>query len=107
MRFKGLYKVTMGTETKPNSVGEKYKYFNILDEEFGMLCLNISRDLLFHVDSLGTYNEVWLKLVSLFGKTDEMRGHQLENDLISLSTAHYETIQDFFTKFKELVLHIK
>ena len=58
-----------------------------------MLCLNISRDLLFHVDSIGTPNEVWLNLESLFGKTDEMRGHRLENELISLSPTHYETIQ--------------
>ena len=64
-------------------------------------------DLLFHVYSLGTPNEFWLKLESLFGNTDEMRGHELENELISLSLAHYETIQDFFTKFKALVLQLK
>ena len=72
-----------------------------------MLCLIISRDLLFHVDSLRIPNEVWLNLESLFGKTDEMRGHQLENELISLSPTHYEKIQDFFTKFKALVLQLK
>ena len=74
-RSKGLYKVTMGSKVDPNSVVEKAKYFNRLDESFGMLCLSTSRDLLFHVDSLGTANEVWLKLESLFGKTDERRGH--------------------------------
>ena len=36
-----------------------------------------------------------------------MRGHQLENDLISLIPAHFETIQDFFTKFNSLVLKLK
>ena len=36
-----------------------------------------------------------------------MRGHHLKNELISLSQAHYEKIQDFFTKFKELVLQLK
>ena len=36
-----------------------------------------------------------------------MRGHQLENELITLSPAHYETIEDFFTKFKVLALHLK
>ena len=44
---------------------------------------------------------------SLFGKTDEMRVHQLENELISLSQSHYKTIQEFFTKFKSLVLRLK
>ena len=97
----------MGAETEPNSAMEKVKYFNILDEEFGILCLSASRDLIFHVDSIGTPNEFWLNLESLFWKIDEMRGHQLENELISLSQAHYEKIQDFFTKFKELVLQLK
>ena len=86
---------------------EKYRNFNRLDEAFGMMCLSASRDLLFHVDSIGTPNEFWINLESLFGKTDEMRGHQLENELISLSPDHYETIQDFFTRFKALVLQLK
>ena len=36
-----------------------------------------------------------------------MRGHHLENELISLSPAHYETNEGFFTKFKALVLQLK
>ena len=92
MRAKGLYKVTMGTEVEPNSTVEKAKYFNRLDEAFGLLCLSISRELLFHIDSLTTPNEVWVKIETLFGKSDELRCHQLENELISLSPAHYDTI---------------
>ena len=79
VRSKGLYRVTMGTEVEPNSVVEKLKYFIRLDEAFGMICLSISRDLLFHVDSLDTPNEQWLRLEALFRKTNEMRGHQHEN----------------------------
>ena len=103
LRAKGLYRVTMGTEVEPNFVVEKDKYFNRLDEAFGLLCLSISRELLFHIDSLTTPNEVWVKLETLVGKTNELHGHQLENELISLSPAHYDTIQDFFTKFKSLI----
>ena len=36
-----------------------------------------------------------------------MRGHLLKNELISLSPTHFETIQDFFTKLKSLVLQLK
>ena len=54
-----------------------------------------------------TPNEVWMNLEDFFGNTDEMRGHQLENELISLSDTHFETIQYFFTKFKSLVLQLK
>ena len=65
---KGLYRVTMGTEVEPNSVVEKSKYFNRLDEAFGLLCIRISRELILHVDSLTTPNEVWKNLESLLGK---------------------------------------
>ena len=90
LRSNGLYRVTMGTEVEPNSVVEKAKYFNRLDEAYhGLLCLSISRELLFHIDSLTTPNEVWVKLESLFGKTNELRGHQLENELISMTPMHF------------------
>ena len=72
---KGLYRVTMGIEVEPNSTVEKSKLFNMIDEAFGMLCLSILRDFIFHVDSLSTPNKVWLNIETLFGKTDEMRGH--------------------------------
>ena len=75
LRSKGLYRVTMGTEVEPNSVVEKAKYFNRLDEAYGLLCPSISREIFFHIDSLTTPNEVWVKLESLFWKNDELRGH--------------------------------
>ena len=67
----------MGSVNEPNSAMEKSKYFNTLDQAFEMICLNILRDILFQVYSLTTPNEFWLKIESLFGKTDEMRRHQL------------------------------
>ena len=92
LRDKGLYIVTMGTEVEPNSAVKRARYFNRLDEAYGLLCLRISREILFHIDSLTTPNEVWVKLETLFGKTNELRGHQLENELICLSPTHYDTI---------------
>ena len=41
LRLEGLFRVTMGIEVEPNSAVEKSKFFNKLDEAFGMLCLNI------------------------------------------------------------------
>ena len=57
LRSKGLYRVTMGTEVEPNFAIEKSKYFNRLDEAYGLLFLIISRELLFHVNNLTTPNE--------------------------------------------------
>ena len=69
LRVKGLYRVTMATEVEPNVAVEKIKWHNRRDEAYGLLCLSISRDLLFHLDGLTLPNEVWEKLVDIFGKT--------------------------------------
>ena len=92
LREKGLYKVTMEIEVEPNAAAEKIKWHNRRDEAYGLLCPSISRDLLFHLDGLTSPSEVWEKLVDLFGKIDEMRGHQIENELISL-TPHLLCVQ--------------
>ena len=68
----------METKEDPNAAAEKIKWHNRRDEAYGLLCLSISRDLIFHLDGLTSPNEVWEKLSDLFGKTYEMRGHQIE-----------------------------
>ena len=107
LREKGLYRVTMEIEADPNATTEKIKWHNRRDEAYGLLCLSISRDLLFHLDGLKSQNEVWENLVELFGNTDEMRGHQIENELISLSPNSFESLQLYFSKIKALVLQLK
>ena len=52
-------------------------------------------------------NEVWEKIFYLFAKTYEMRGHQIENELISPSPNSFESLQLYFSKFKALVLQIR
>ena len=52
LREKGLYRVTMEIEVDPNAAAEKIKWHNRRDEAYGLLCLSISRDLLFHLDGL-------------------------------------------------------
>ena len=104
LREKGLYRVTMETESGPNVATEKIKWQNRRDEAYGLLCLIISRDLLFHLDGLTSPNEVWKNIEDLFGNTNEMRGHQIKNELISLSTSSFESLQLYFSKIKALVL---
>ena len=90
LRVKVLYWVTMETEAEPNVAIEKIKSHNRRDEAYGLLCLSISRDLLFHLDGLTSPNEVWEKLEEIFGNTYEMRGHQIKNEMISLSPSSFE-----------------
>ena len=53
----GLYRITMGRDTKPYHPTQKNKFLNKLDEDFGFLCAHISRDLLFHIEGLNTSKE--------------------------------------------------
>ena len=87
----------MEIEKEPIHYVDKEKYWNRLDEAYGCLCLSISRYLLFHINGLNTPKEVWDKLASLFDKQDDIRIYQLENELISLHPANFETLNDFFT----------
>ena len=102
-----LYRMTMGKETEPQQHVEKNKYLNRLDEAFGFMCTHISLDILFRLEGLRNPREDSEKLESLFGKQDELRGNILENELISLQPSHFKSIQQFFTKYKSLVLQCK
>ena len=59
LRVKYLYRVTMETEAEPNVAAKNIKWHNRRDEAYALLCLSISRDLLFHLDGLTSPNEVW------------------------------------------------
>ena len=65
LRIKGIYNFTMETELEPNATAKKIKWHNRRDEAFGLLCLSISRDLVFHLDGLSSPYEVWEKLETL------------------------------------------
>ena len=68
---------------------------NRLDEAHGHLLSSVSRDLRFHIQGLKTPKEVWGNLASLFDKQDEMRIHQLENDLITLNPSNFESLNEY------------
>ena len=104
---KGLYRVIMFKDVKPQQPLENSKYINKMDEAFGFMCIHISRELLFHLDGLKTPKEVWKNLESLFGKKDELIAHILESELNVVQPSNFETIHDFFSKFKSLVMQCK
>jgi hypothetical protein len=68
LQTRGLYRLTLNTDTEPTSAIEKSKYLNRMDEAFRTICSLISLDLLFHISSCKTPNESWTTLEGLFGK---------------------------------------
>ena len=84
LHARGLYWVTMDTEEEPTHVIDKARFLNKKDEAFSFLCLSISKDHLFHLLGLKAPKEIWDQLSSLYGKQDDLRVYQLENELMSL-----------------------
>ena len=103
----GLYRMTMAREIESHHHAKKNKFLNQLDESFVFLCAHISRDLLFHLEGLNTPKEAWEKLELLYIKKYELQGHILENELVYLHPSNFETIEQFFTKFKSLALQCR
>jgi hypothetical protein len=107
LRGRGLYRLTMDTETEPTSTIEKSKYLNRIDEAFGTICSLISPELLFHISSYKTPNETLTTMEWIFGKQGEMRGHMLEVKYLTLDPKTFNNLQDFFTKYKDLLSQLK
>lgn len=81
---------------------EVLQHRNKMDEAMGLIALNISDSLLFHLDGLTTLLAIWTKLQTLFGTVNEFRALQLDAELTSLTPASFPTIEDFLMKFKSL-----
>lgn len=99
LRGKGLFCITMGTETEADDSPEKSKWLNRSDEALGLLCMSISPNLLFHIESSETPNYAWKMLDGMFGQQDDMRVHELEKELLGLNPSDFENLQAFFSTF--------
>jgi hypothetical protein len=78
-----------------------------MDEAFGTICSVISPELLFHISSCKTPNEAWTTMEFFFGKLDEIKGHMIEVEFLTLDPKKFDNIQDFFTKYKDLLSQLK
>ena len=97
----------MAIEVEPTIAIEKSKYLNQIDETYRALFMNISPGLFFHISSCKTPNEVYNNMKRLFGKKYEMKGHILKVEMVSLDPRSFDNIQDFFTRYKDLLLQLK
>jgi hypothetical protein len=90
----------MGTDTEPTSTIEKSKYLNQTDEAYGTICSLISLELLFHISSCKTPDEVWTTMEGIFGKQDEMRGHVLKVEFLTLDPKTFDNLQYFLPNIR-------
>ena len=67
----------------------------------------IAQDLRFHILDIDTPHEALEKLNTVFGIQNQMRTHQLENELLTLDPNNFSSIEDFLSKFKTLRLPLE
>ena len=64
----------------------------------------IAQDLRFHIQEIDSLDEAMKKLNIVFGIQNEIRAHQLENELLTLDPNNFSSIEYFLFKFKTLRL---
>jgi hypothetical protein len=97
----------MNRETKLISAIKNYEYLNRMDEAFGTICSLISLEILFHISSYKTPNEDLTTMEGMFSKHDEMRGHMLDVEFLTLDLKNFDNLQDLFSKYKDLLSQLK
>ena len=102
LRSRGLLRITSRKETETTDDDKKIKWENRFDESRGLIGMPISTDLWFHISGIDEPDIAWEKLESVFGKHNEIRSRQLENELISLNQSDFSCIQDYLSKYKTL-----
>ena len=61
----------------------------------------------FHIQEIDALDEAMKTLNIVFGIQNEIRAHQLENELLTLDPNNCSYIEDFLYKFKTLRLLLK
>ena len=103
LRSMGLFRISSGKETKPTGDDKKIKWVNKCDEAHRLIVMSISIDLRFHISDIDEPDQAWEKLESLFGKQNEIRGHQLENEFLTSNPNDFSCIQDYLSKSIKLL----
>ena len=62
--------------------------------------MSIAQDFRFHILDIDTPHEALEKLNIVFGIHNQIRAHQLENELLTLDPNNFSSIEDFLSKFK-------
>ena len=58
LKCRGLYKIKMATEVEPTSAIKKNRCLNRMDEAYDLLCVSMSPELLFHIETCITPHDI-------------------------------------------------
>lgn len=88
-RSKCFFRIASGQESKPQDEDKLAKWKNKQDQTRGLIGMSISPDLRFHIIEIDTSAEAMKMLSTVFGIKNEIRAHQLENELLTLDPDNF------------------
>ena len=89
---KGYSLYVDGTITQPSDAKELIGWKLVDQQALGVIRSCVHGDLLFHIKKISTSKEAWDKLKQLYGKVNEEKGFQIEDDLLLLDLKNYDKI---------------
>ena len=98
----GLNLYVDGTIVKPTDVDAQVDWKIKDNQELIIIRSCVHRDLFFYISNFNDAKGAWEKLEGLYGKVDEEKGFQIEDDLLLLDPKNFDTIQDYVNKANEL-----
>ena len=98
---KGLNLYVDGTIPKLTDAKELIDWKIIDNQALGIIRSCVHRDLFFHISSFKEAKSAQDKLEELYGKVNEEKGFQIEDDLLLLDPKNFDTIQDYINKANE------
>jgi hypothetical protein len=78
--------------TEPRNDKENVLWMVGQTKYLGCLCSLVSLDIIFQLDGCTNLHDAWEKLKNLYGTTNEARGYQIDNELMSLYCKYFENI---------------
>ncbi len=67
-----------------------------------MIGLSVSPNLQFHLQGIHAPDDAWKNLNIVFGIKNEIRAHQLKNELLTLDPNAFYFMEDFITSLRPL-----
>ena len=101
LRSKGLWSCLDVVQPVFQSIYQTYQHRNKMDEAMGLISLQVSDSLQFHLDGFNSPLAMWTHLEGLFGIVNEFKTLQIELDLTSLVLDYFPSIKEFLMKFKQ------
>ena len=107
LQSRGLDQITLGNKLHVTNANKKMKWDGKSDEARGLINMSISHDLWFHLQGINKLDKAWEKLETVFDKHNDIWGHHIETQLVTLNPSDFYCIQGYLSQYKTIKLLVE